>query len=171
MYLLNSLYYRFLPQGFVICWSDICNHFQFGILLFKHWLDQSLIGVFFNAKATAWQRLHLGESRSLKTIYYRPFWFYIFISNLKGRPRFLHNIGDNQCDASRYSGHTMDQHIGSLPFIFNEFKAVLEKYRDVAWFMVNHRDIQVLDMFGNFIVEIFALDCSNDSPNVVLWIK
>jgi hypothetical protein len=65
----------------------------------------------------------------------------------------------------------MNQHIGSFPFLFNELKAALKKYRDVAWFMIDHRDIQILDMFGDFIAEIFALDCSNDSANVVFWIE
>ncbi len=146
-------------------------HFQFDFKLFQPCLNHQFAGAFFNVRAIASQRPHSDESTQWKTIYYWPFWFYIFVGSRKWSPWFLHYVCNHQSNASRYSSHTVYKHIGSLSFFFNEFEAILKKYWDVAWLMINHRNIQVFNMFGNFISKIFSLDCSDYSSYAVLWIK
>lgn len=83
--------------------------------------------------------------------------------------RFLHDVSYYQSYTSWDSSHTMYQYISTFSLRLNEIITVFKEYWNAAWFVINNRYIQIFNMFGYFLWQIFAFNCRNDSSNIMFF--
>lgn len=111
----------------------------------------------------------MDESFLDKKKYDRSFWFYIIVCAGIWSIRFLHDVSDDQSNASWDTSHAMNQNICTFSLSLNKVITVFKEDWDVAWFMINNWNIQIFNMFWYFLWQVLSLYCCNDSSNIMFW--